>query len=52
MVTDFLDRIVELVREDPELHTALLLLIKAKTAHEEALARKVNTQVVEQDIGC
>ncbi len=37
-MTDFLDRIVELVREDPELHMALIMLLKAKTAHEEALA--------------
>ncbi len=51
MVKDFLDRIVaELVR-DKELHLALIMLIKAKTAHEEALARRANIQVVDRHSG-
>ncbi len=35
---DFLDRLLQLVREDPELHMALIMLLKAKTAHERWLA--------------
>ncbi len=40
MIKDLLERIVELVKEDPELHTALISLLKAKTAHENALAER------------
>ncbi len=40
MTKDFLERVIELVREDPELHMALIMLLKAKTAHEEALAER------------
>lgn len=38
MMDDVLKRIVELIREDVELHTAIILLIQAETEAKMALA--------------
>jgi hypothetical protein len=54
-VTDILARVVELIHEDPELHDAVVALIREKAVHEQrlgelAVARKEKLEAEKEPV--